>query len=60
MVDIHVMVDGDLPVSRGHSIGHDVKRALLGSDIGVLDVLVHIEPADDARTDEIGIDTGQP
>ena len=60
LVDIHVMVDGDLPVSRGHSIGHDVKRALLRSDIGVLDVLVHIEPADDARTDEIGINTGQP
>jgi len=60
LVDIHVMVDGDLPVSRGHSIGHDVKHALLGSDIGVLDVLVHIEPADDARTGEVRIDTGQP
>jgi cation diffusion facilitator family transporter len=57
LVDIHVMVDGDLPVSSGHSIGHDVKRALLQSDIGVLDVLVHIEPADDARTEEIRIDT---
>ena len=60
LVDIHVMVDGDLPVSEGHEIGHDVKRALLRSDLGVLDVLVHIEPANPVHTDEINPDTGQP
>lgn len=60
LVDIHVMVDGDLPVSEGHEIGHDVKRALLDSELGVLDVLVHIEPADEARMARIKLDTGQP
>ncbi len=44
LVDLHVEVDGDLPVSRGHAIGHDVKDALLGSDLAILDVLVHVEP----------------
>ena len=60
LVDIHVMVDGELPVSKGHSIGHDVKRALRESDLGVLDVLVHIEPDDDATTDEFTLKTRQP
>ncbi|UCD29654.1 MAG: cation transporter [Planctomycetota bacterium] len=43
-VDIHVIVDGDLPVSRGHEIAHDVKEALRQSNSKITDVLVHIEP----------------
>jgi len=43
-VDIHVEVDGDLPVRLGHTIAHQVKDALLGTDIGVIDASVHIEP----------------
>ena len=45
LVDIHVEVDGRLPVSEGHRIGHAVKDALLAAKLGVLDALVHIEPA---------------
>jgi len=44
-VDIHVEVDGALSVRRGHDIGHDVKGVLLGSELPILDVLVHVEPA---------------
>jgi cation diffusion facilitator family transporter len=44
LVDIHVEVDGDLPVREGHRIAHDVKEALLAANLGVLDALVHIEP----------------
>jgi cation diffusion facilitator family transporter len=44
LVDIHVVVDGRLPVTEGHRIGHEVKRALCASPLGILDVLVHIEP----------------
>jgi cation diffusion facilitator family transporter len=44
LVDIHVEVDGALPVREGHRIAHDVKDALLAADLGVLDALVHIEP----------------
>ncbi len=45
LVDIHVEVDGAMPVSEGHRIAHEVKDALLAGDAGVLDALVHIEPA---------------
>jgi cation diffusion facilitator family transporter len=44
LVDIHVEVDGDLPVREGHRIAHDVKEALFAADLAVLDALVHIEP----------------
>lgn len=45
LVDIHVEVDGNLSVQDGHSIAHLVKDRLLKSDLPILDVLVHIEPA---------------
>jgi cation diffusion facilitator family transporter len=48
LVDIHVEVDGDLPVREGHRLAHEVKDALLGADLNVLDALVHIEPATDS------------
>ena len=44
-VDIHVVVDGEISVSRGHEIAHDVKDALLNGDLKILDVVVHVEPA---------------
>jgi cation diffusion facilitator family transporter len=44
-VDIHVEVDGDLTVRRGHAIAHDVKQALLDASLSIIDVTVHIEPA---------------
>ena len=44
LIDIHVEVDGDIPVRQGHEIAHRVKDALLASEHGVADVLVHIEP----------------
>lgn len=44
LIDIHVEVDGDLSVREGHEIAHRVKDALLASEHGVADVLVHIEP----------------
>jgi len=48
-VDIHVQVDGHLPVHKAHDIGHQVKNALTTSDLGIADVLVHIEPAISSR-----------
>jgi cation diffusion facilitator family transporter len=44
LVDLHVVVDGKLPVAEGHRIGHAVQRALRESNLGILDVLVHVEP----------------
>lgn len=50
-VDIHVVVDGEVTVSRGHEIAHDVKDALLKEDLNILDVVVHIEPTGLDETD---------
>lgn len=44
-VEIHVTVDGDMPVREGHDIAHDVKDVLLDSSLTIQDVAVHIEPS---------------
>ena len=44
LIDIHVVVDGDLSVRQGHDIAHRVKDALLESEHRIANVLVHIEP----------------
>ena len=43
-MDIHVTVDADLSVRRGHEIAHIVKDRLLGSKHRINDVTVHVEP----------------
>jgi cation diffusion facilitator family transporter len=43
-VDLHVVVDGAIPVRKGHAIAHDVKEAIRRSNPKISDVLVHIEP----------------
>ncbi len=42
--DIHVEVDPQLTVERGHKIGHDVKSELVKEFTALRDVLVHLEP----------------
>lgn len=43
-VDLHVEVDGDIPVREGHRIAHAVQDAILAENPRVAQVLVHIEP----------------
>jgi cation diffusion facilitator family transporter len=43
-VDLHVLVDGEATVRRGHHISHAVKNALRSANPRIADVLVHIEP----------------
>jgi len=43
--DLHVMVDRTLSLVEAHDLSHRVKDAILGSDLGVTDVIIHIEPA---------------
>ena len=45
IVEIHVEVDGDLTVRRGHEIAHEVSDRLKSSSLSVQDVVVHVEPA---------------
>ncbi len=47
-VEIHVEVDGDLTVRRGHEIAHDVSDRLKSSSLSIQHVVVHIEPAMEA------------
>jgi len=48
-VDLHVEVNGDMPVRDAHLIGHQVKDVLMATNLGIADVLVHIEPAKATR-----------
>jgi cation diffusion facilitator family transporter len=43
-VDLHVVVQGNETVRRGHAIAHDVKDAVRRWNPAITDVLVHIEP----------------
>jgi len=45
LTDIHVEVDGGIPVREGHRIAHDVADALKGAPLRIVDVVVHVEPA---------------
>jgi cation diffusion facilitator family transporter len=46
LVDLDVIVDGNISVRHGHDLAHAVKARLLDSRLGILNVLVHVEPAD--------------
>jgi cation diffusion facilitator family transporter len=43
-VDLHVLVDGDVPVREGHQIAESVEADLKAGLPGVIDVTVHLEP----------------
>jgi cation diffusion facilitator family transporter len=47
-VDLHVGVDAAISVRDGHAIAHQVKDAIKRTDARIADVLVHVEPAQDA------------
>jgi len=44
--DLHVKVNGNISVRDGHRLAHEVKHAIQQADTRIVDVLVHIEPAD--------------
>lgn len=43
-VDLHLVVDGDLTVSKGHEIAHDLKNILMEEIPEIADILIHVEP----------------
>ena len=43
-VDLHVVVDPEIPVRLGHNISEDVEEALLKDGPQILDVVAHLEP----------------
>ena len=46
-MDIHIEVDPNMTVQRGHQIGHDVKDAICREVPQVKDVVTHVEPYGD-------------
>jgi len=44
--DLRVQVDAALSVAEGHALGHDVKGAIVGAGIDVMDAVIHVEPRD--------------
>ncbi len=51
LVDAHVQVDARISVSEGHRIAEAVRARVLRDHPEVLDVLVHIDPENDAGRD---------
>lgn len=45
IVEIHLEVDGELSVRRGHDIGHAVADRLKASHLSIQHVVAHVEPA---------------
>lgn len=45
IIDLHVIVDGNIPVHEGHSISHNLKDHLINSYPEIQNVLIHIEPS---------------
>jgi len=54
-IDMHVIVDGNISVFKGHDISHQVKDKLINSHPKISGVLIHIEPATDERLKRIHI-----
>ncbi|MBN2797675.1 MAG: cation transporter [Deltaproteobacteria bacterium] len=52
LIQVHVVVDGALTVGEGHDIAEGVEVDLLSMP-DVLDVIVHVDPDGDDRSDEV-------
>ncbi|MDG1667725.1 MAG: cation diffusion facilitator family transporter [Opitutae bacterium] len=54
-IDLHLQVDPQITVERGHQIAHDVKQRLIKQHPEVSKVLVHLEPANAEHIRQRGI-----
>ena len=50
LVDAHILVDARISVSEGHRIAESARQRVLNAYPDVLDVLVHIDPENDAQS----------
>lgn len=46
-VDLHIVVDAEISVKKGHDIAHNVKNKLLEEVPEIVDILIHVEPDDE-------------
>lgn len=52
--DLHIGVDGGMTVREGHDVSEEVKQRLLDAGPALVDVVVHLEPDDDAPPTRAG------
>jgi divalent metal cation (Fe/Co/Zn/Cd) transporter len=43
-VELHIEVNGKIPVIDGHRIAHQVEDRLFRSELQIIDTVVHVEP----------------
>ncbi|MDT0651988.1 cation diffusion facilitator family transporter, partial [Autumnicola edwardsiae] len=43
-IDLHLIVKGDISVTKGHAIAHNLKNELQEKFPEISDVLIHVEP----------------
>lgn len=48
--DIHIIVDPEMTVREGHDLSHKVRDLLVGSNLHIVDVVVHLEPPTSSRS----------
>jgi divalent metal cation (Fe/Co/Zn/Cd) transporter len=48
VVDLHIQVEGKMPLSRAHSIAHRLEKEIKERVPVVKDIVVHVEPVGDA------------
>lgn len=53
-LDLHVLVDGQISVKQGHDIAERIKKELMETGPDVADVVVHVEPVEDAVSTDDG------
>jgi cation diffusion facilitator family transporter len=46
-LDLHLLIDGDLPLREAHAIAHKVEERLRREIPAIADVTIHMEPEDD-------------
>jgi cation diffusion facilitator family transporter len=46
-LDLHIQVDGQMPLEQAHLLGH-VTQDRLQNELGIAEVLVHVEPVQDS------------
>ncbi len=46
-VDLHLVVDGEITVQEGHTIAGAVQASIMAAELGVIDVVVHVEPTEE-------------
>jgi cation diffusion facilitator family transporter len=52
VVELHIVVQGSLTVRQGHDIADDVKDRIIAGIPEILDVIVHVDPADKPLAEE--------